>query len=138
MRRVVIAVGVILAFAGLGLANEDGVDLRRWIGKHRAELAEGWGKPQDLKQRRGGEVIVYEVFAGSSIVESWTPCLSNVNLGLREEVYKISFWVDSDGRITKVKPKVLKFEPDSDLPADGEDSEPSEFLIDRPSRGRNR
>jgi len=131
MRRVVIAVSVIIAVSGLVLAEEDGIDLGRWIGKHREELVEGWGEPQDLKKKRGDEVFVYEVFAGSYIVETWTPC-SNVNLGLREEVHKISFWVGSDGRITKVKPKVFKLKPDPSPPEDVQDPKPPKYWIDLP------
>ncbi|MDX1387553.1 MAG: hypothetical protein R3344_00060 [Acidobacteriota bacterium] len=129
MRRAAIAVSVIIAVGGFVLAEESGVDLRRWIGKDRAVLAEGWGEPRDLKKKKnGGEVVVYEVFAGSHIVESWTPCGSDVNLGLRDDVLKITFWLDSDGRVKKVRPKVLKFEPDS--PEDDPNAEPPEFWVD--------
>ncbi len=67
MRKAVIAVSVIIAVSGLVLAEKEGLDLQVWKGKHREELVEGWGEPQDLKKKKGGEVFVYEV-AGSHIV----------------------------------------------------------------------
>ena len=133
MRRAVIAVSVIIAVSGLVLAEDDGIDLRRWIGKHREVLVEGWGEPQDLKKKRGGEVFVYEVSGGSYIGETWTPC-GDVDFRLREEVQKISFWVGSDGRITKVKPKIFKLKLDPDPPEDGQDPKPPEFWVDPPWR----
>ncbi len=133
MRRVVIAVSVFIAVSGLGSAGDDGIDLRSWIGKDREELAVGWGEPQNLKKKKkGAEVLVYEVFAGSHITETGTPCLTNVTLGLQEEVHKITFWIGPDGRITKVKPKVLKLKPDPDPPEDGQDSKPPEFRVNHP------
>ena len=133
MRTTVIAVSVIIAVSGLVLAEKEGTDLQVWKGKHRDELVEGWGEPQDLKKKRGGEVFVYEVWALSQIDEIWTPCSATADLRLHEEVQKVRFWVGSDGRITKVKPEVFKLKPDPGPPDDGQGPKPPELWLDLPS-----